>query len=175
MVMTNVRPESDFFFDRFRAIPRHTYVIAGLTFFVLMLGGLATPLGPWYYGLEQPPWKAPDVLFGPAWTVLFILIGFAAIKAWRGSQTSELRLHVGLVFGLNGVLNVLWSVLFFTLERPDWALMEVGILWLSIVSMMAVGRSRSPAVVPALTPYLLWVSYAAALNAAVVRLNGPFG
>jgi tryptophan-rich sensory protein len=75
---------------------------------------------------------------------------------------------------LNGFLNVLWSLLFFALRRPDWALIEVILLWLSILLPILVFlRFARPASLY-LAPYLLWVSFAAFLNLTVVHLNGPF-
>jgi tryptophan-rich sensory protein len=78
-------------------------------------------------------------------------------------------------FALNGLLNVLWSLLFFRLRRPDWALFEVGLLWLSIVLLIALAGRHARRAGWLLLPYLVWVSFAAALNIAIVRLNGPFG
>jgi tryptophan-rich sensory protein len=71
-------------------------------------------------------------------------------------------------------LNVLWSLLFFRLRRPDWALVEVGFLWLSILALMIVLFRYSRLAGLLLLPYLVWVGFAGALNFAVVRLNGPF-
>jgi tryptophan-rich sensory protein len=142
---------------------------------VAALGGLMTELGTWYYGLRQPPWKPPDWLFGPAWTAIFALIAVAGIQAWRDAPDRRAREWLLALFALNAFLNVLWSLLFFRLRRPDWALIEVGFLWLSIVVLIAVlGRWSRPAAW-LLAPYLAWVTFAAALNAAVVRLNAPFG
>jgi tryptophan-rich sensory protein len=72
------------------------------------------------------------------------------------------------------VLNVLWSWLFFRARRPDWALAEVGLLWLSIVLLIVLAARASTSAAWLLAPYLLWVAFAAALNLAVVRLNAPF-
>lgn len=175
MIMTKAKPDDRLLFSLVRDLPRHVIVIIGLVCLVAFLGGLATPLGPWYYGLVQPPWKAPDYLFGPAWTIIFGLVAYAAIKAWGASQTTRDRRRIVLTFGINGLLNVAWSVLFFALQRPDWALMEVGLLWLSIAAMMVAVRPLAPTSAQALVPYLIWVTYAAILNAAVVDLNAPFG
>jgi tryptophan-rich sensory protein len=70
---------------------------------------------------------------------------------------------------------MLWSALYFTLQRPDWALIEVAVLWLSIVALIIVCGRVSRLAGWLLVPYLLWVSFASVLNLAVVRLNGPFG
>jgi tryptophan-rich sensory protein len=85
-----------------------------------------------------------------------------------------LRRNVALLFGLNAVLNILWSALYFKLQRPDWALMEVVFLWLSILALI-VGLWRVSRWASALLlPYLVWVGIAAALNWETVQLNGPF-
>ena len=82
---------------------------------------------------------------------------------------------VAVLFLANGVANLIWSPLFFRLRRPDWALMEVPLLWLSILVPMVLLYPISPASSWLLLPYLVWVSFAAFLNLTIVRLNGPFG
>lgn len=139
------------------------------------LGALMTDLGPWYKGLEEPPWKPPDWLFGPAWTTIFALTAAAGVMGWQRSRDATTRRRIVTTFTVNAVLNVLWSALFFRLQRPDWALAEVVFLWLSIAGMILVlaGTTRLGALL--LVPYLAWVGFAGFLNLAVVRLNGPFG
>jgi tryptophan-rich sensory protein len=145
------------------------------TLAVAGLGMAVTDLGPWYATLKQPEWKPPDVWFGPAWTIIYTLAATAAVKAWlaadhRGDRAATGRLIAA--FALNGVLNVLWSWLFFRARRPDWALAEVVLLWLSIVLLIVLSaRSGSSVAAWLLAPYLLWVTFAAALNLAVLRLN----
>ena len=150
-------------------------IAAASAIFVAVLGGLMTDLGPWYANLKQPPWKPPDWAFGPIWTVIFALTALAGLKALDAAPDRRARRLILAALLLNGVLNILWSLLFFRLRRPDWALVEVGFLWASVALLIVVlGRhSRTAGVL--LVPYLVWVSLAAALNAAVVRLNGPFG
>lgn len=139
------------------------------------LGALSTDLGSWYQGLQQPAWKPPDRLFGPAWTVIYALAALAGVRAWDAAPSRSHRETLLVLFALNGFLNLLWSLLFFRLQRPDWALAEVGFLWVSIVLLMVVLGRYSRAAAALLVPYLIWVSIAATLNFAVVRLNGPFG
>ena len=79
-----------------------------------------------------------------------------------------------MLFALDGLLNLLWSLLFFRLQRPEWALAEIGFLWASIVLLMVV-LGRYPRAAALLAPYLVWVTIAVTLNFAVARLNGPFG
>ncbi|ACK51004.1 TspO and MBR like protein [Methylocella silvestris BL2] len=148
-------------------------LVAGLAgALVLFIGGTITDIGPWYHSLRKPSWQPPDWLFGPAWTVIFILVTLAAAKAWQGAGGRENRHWVLGLFALNGFLNIMWSVFFFRLQRPDWALLEVALLWLSILMLIVFFWRRTQAASLLLTPYLAWVSFAAALNLAVVMLNG---
>ncbi|HTN47880.1 MAG TPA: TspO/MBR family protein [Burkholderiaceae bacterium] len=142
---------------------------------VAMLGGLITDLGNWYYGLRQPPWKPPDWLFGPAWTLIFALAAAAGVTAWHAIESRAQRQWLLVLFALNGFLNVLWSLMFFRLQRPDWAQFEVAFLWLSIAVLIAFVGRHSRRAAWLLMPYLAWVSFAAVVNGAVVSLNAPFG
>ena len=134
------------------------------------LGGAATDIGPWYFGLVKPSWQPPDWLFGPVWTTIYVLTAVAGVRAWRRGNPTERRFFAGAL-ALNLVLNVLWSVIFFTLKRPDLALIEVVPLWLSIALLMLLVRRYSPLSSVLLLPYLLWVGFAAYLNWTIVRLN----
>lgn len=150
-------------------------IAAAAALAVAGLGGLMTDLGPWYQGLVQPPWKPPDWLFGPAWTAIFALAAMAGVIAWRRAPRRVDREWMLALFALNGFLNVLWSLLFFRLHRPDWALFEVLLLWLSILLLIGVLARYARTASLLLLPYLAWVAFAGFLNLATVRLNGPFG
>lgn len=141
---------------------------------VAILGGVMTDLGPWYYSLRQPPWKPPDWLFGPAWTLIFALAAVAGYLGWRRAPDRITRDWMLVLFAANAFLNVLWTLLFFGFKRPDWALAEVGFLWLSIVLLTLFLRRFAPNAAWFLAPYLGWVSFAATVNWAVVQMNGPF-
>jgi len=139
-----------------------------------ILGALVTDLSPWYYGLRKPAWQPPDWLFGPVWTLIFGLAALAGILAWREAWGSADRTRILVLFAVNAALNVGWSWFFFRLHRPDWALVEVGFLWLSIVVLMVALWPMSRAASWLLAPYLVWVTFATVLNFAIVRLNQPF-
>jgi benzodiazapine receptor len=142
---------------------------------VASLGATMTDLGPWYQSLTKPSWQPPDWAFGPAWTVIFALAAISGVIAWRFAETDAQREWIIGLFAINGVLNILWSALFFRFHRPDWALYEVVPLWLSIlVPIIAFSRYAKTASL-LLVPYLAWVSFAALLNYEIVRLNGPLG
>ena len=151
-------------------------IVAGLaTVTVAMAGGLLTEIGPWYRALVKPSWQPPDWLFGPAWTLIFALTAAAGIRAWEASSDAGARRLVVLSFAVNGVLNAAWSLLFFKLRRPDWALAEVALLWLSIAWLIVLCGRRARVAGWLMLPYLAWVSFAAFLNLTIVRLNAPFG
>jgi len=138
---------------------------------VALLGFLATDLEGWYQTLVQPSWQPPEWLFGPIWTSIYAMAALAGVLAWQEARDANERNWILALFALNGFLNVLWSLLFFRLQRPDLALAEIFLLWLSIVALIVGLRSFSKTTTWLLLPYLAWVTFAAALNAAVVRLN----
>jgi translocator protein len=141
---------------------------------VAVAGGLATTTDTWYRRLRVPAWKPPDWAFGPVWAVIFALTTTAGVLAWNGDTDPVARGVLLAAYAVNGVLNIAWSVLFFRFRRPDWALAEVAVLWLSIaVLVLLTGRVSGAAGLMNL-PYLAWVSVAACLNLRIVRLNGPF-
>jgi translocator protein len=145
---------------------------------VAAIGGAATEIGPWYRALKKPPWQPPDWAFGPAWTVIYTLTAAAGVRAWnaatlRHDKAARRRL-IG-AFALNALLNIAWSVLFFSFRRPDWALAEVLLLWLSVALLIVVAGRLERLAGWLLLPYLMWVAFAAWLNQAVFVLNRPFG
>jgi benzodiazapine receptor len=158
-----------------RSVWKPIMVATAVAVTVATVGGLLTDIGPWYQNLRKPSWQPPDWAFGPAWTTIFALAVVSAVLAWRNAADAATQRQVIVLFMLNACLNVLWSALFFALRRPDWALWEVGFLWLAMVLPMIVTWRLSRAASICLLPYLGWVSFAAFLNFTVVRLNAPFG
>ncbi len=141
---------------------------------VAALGGSATDIGPWYFSLHKPSWEPPDWLFPVAWTLIYALTAMAGVIAWRAASSRVLRQRILVFFALNALLNVAWSEIFFKLQRPDWALVEVVPFWLSIVLIFMIAPISSTAS-RLLVPYLVWVAFAAFLNLAIVRLNPGMG
>lgn len=138
---------------------------------VALAGAALTELGPWYYGLRQPSWKPPDWLFGPAWTVIFALAAVAGAEAYERAATPAAQNWVIALSVLNGALNMAWSLLFFKLKRPAWALAEIAPFWLSILALALALGAVSLRAGLFLVPYLIWVAFAAGLNYAIVRMN----
>ncbi len=149
-------------------------VAAGIALLVALAGGLLTTTGPWYHALRRPAWKPPDWAFGPIWTTIFALTVVSAVMAWNADPAPGSRAVLVAAYAVNAVLNIAWSGLFFRLRRPDWALVEVVFLWLSIAVLILVTARVSGTAALLLLPYLVWVGIAAVLNRAIVRLNGPF-
>ena len=146
-------------------------VIAFLVVFAVAgIGGAATDIGPWYFNLVKPAWQPPDWAFGPIWTLIYITTGIAGVRAWRLGDGPQ-RSYFLLALLINCVLNVLWSVLFFKMQRPDVALIEVVVFWLSILPLILLPLRYSPRSSLLMLPYLAWVSVAAYLNLTIVRLN----
>jgi benzodiazapine receptor len=147
---------------------------AACALLVASVGGALTEIGPWYRELVKPSFQPPDWAFGPAWTLIFALCAVAGAQAWMQAPNRRVRTQAMALFAINAVFNIVWSLLFFKLRRPDWALFEVGLLWLSIVALIWFCGRFAPRVRWLLAPYLAWVTFATAVNAGVVRLNGPF-
>ncbi|MER2250728.1 TspO/MBR family protein [Methylorubrum podarium] len=150
--------------------------VAGLVALaVAAAGGIATRTDAWYRRLRVPGWKPPDWAFGPIWTVIFALTTASAVVAWNADPDPAMRTRLVAVFAVNGALNIAWSVIFFRLRRPDWAFVELLLLWLSILAVvLAVGRVSTVSALLNL-PYLAWVSVAGCLNLTILRLNPRFG
>lgn len=158
-----------------RELRRVSATAYGAALVSAIAGGLATQIGPWYYALRKPSYQPPDWLFGPVWTLIYGLTALAAILAWRAARSRAERRWMLALFAANIGLNLGWSVLFFTLRRPDFALAEVALLWLSVLALVIhCGRlHRTSGLL--LLPYLAWVSFASFLNHGIVQLNAPFG
>ncbi len=135
-----------------------------------LLGSLMTTpaLRPWYAGLRKPAWTPPNWLFGPVWTALYVAMAIAAWLVWRqvGLTAAPMKL-----FLLQLLLNVAWSGLFFALRSPGWAFGDIVFLWLAILATSIEFWKVAPLAGLLLVPYLIWVSYAAALNFSIWRLN----
>lgn len=155
-----------------RLLPVLVAAAAAMT--VAGLGALLTDLDDWYRQLAQPAWKPPDWLFGPAWTAIFAMAAAAAVSGWRKAPDQASRRWILALFTINGSLNLLWSLLYFRLRRPDWALIEVALLWLSVLLLIVVLGRYSRTAAWLLLPYLAWITIAGALNWGTVQLNKPF-
>ncbi|HYM03425.1 MAG TPA: TspO/MBR family protein [Stellaceae bacterium] len=150
-----------------------TLVVAVLvTAAAALIGTLATvPSIPgWYAQLAKPWWTPPDALFGPVWTILYLMMAVAAWLVWRAAGWSG-GATAHALYGAQLAFNAAWSVLFFGLHLIGTGLIDIALLWLAIAATIAAFTKHSRAAALLLVPYLLWVSYAATLNFGIWRLN----
>jgi tryptophan-rich sensory protein len=124
----------------------------------------------WYPGLNKPAWTPPDWVFGPVWTLLYLLMAVAAWLVWLRADARAARPALGLFLG-QLVLNAGWSGLFFALHSPGLAFAEILVLWPAIAATLVSFARVSRLAAGLLVPYLLWVTYAAALNGAIWVMN----
>ncbi len=139
------------------------------------LSGFATSRGvaEWYPTLVKPSFNPPAWVFGPVWTVLYIMMGVAAFLVWRnGLDAPGVRIAL-TVFAIQLALNGLWSILFFGMQAPGWALVEIVLLWIAIGATVALFRRVGAPAAALLLPYWGWVSFAVVLNASLWWLNRP--
>ena len=153
---------------------KHIIALIGfllVSFSAAAIGGIATGSAPEFYAsLSRPDWAPPSSVFGPVWTVLYILMAVAAWLVWREKGLAGARVPLTL-FVVQLVLNAIWSWLFFAWQRGSLAQIEIVVLWMMIaLTIIAFWRVR-PIAGMLLLPYLAWVTYAAALTFSLVRRN----
>jgi len=125
----------------------------------------------WYATLQKPSFNPPNWIFAPVWTLLFLLMGIALYLVWSSGVGSKKKRTAILIFAVQLILNVLWSFLFFGLQSPFYAFIEIIILWLVILlTIISFYRISKPAAY-LLLPYILWVSFASVLNFSILILN----
>lgn len=134
-----------------------------------VLGALASLDAPTFYAqLNKPDWAPPAGVFGPVWTVLYCMMGVAVWLVWRNPQANRMAL---ILFGVQLVVNALWSWLFFAWHQGALAFAEVLLLWLLILATIRAFWACSRPAALLLVPYWLWVSFASALTFAVWQAN----
>jgi len=143
-------------------------VFVGLNFATASSGGVFKP-GAWYAALNKPSWTPPNLAFPIVWGLLFAINAWAGWLVWETVGTSS-PLAFGLYVG-SLILNAGWSWLFFGRRRMDLALVNVVLLWLSLVAIMVVFWDLRPFAALLLIPYLTWVTIASALNLRMIQLN----
>ena len=152
-------------------------VLSLLGFFVICFAAAgigswftAQSVGGWYTTIIKPDWTPPNWLFGPVWTLLYVLMAISGWLIWRLRDTFDVRFILG-IFLLQLILNVAWSGLFFGAQRIGAGAVEVVILWLSIAAYMIFSWPVSQTASLLFAPYLIWVGYASALNISIYFLN----
>ena len=142
-------------------------VLAALT------GAFIRP-GEWYERLTKPSWRPPNRLFPPVWSILYVMIAVSGWLVWREAGFSGAAIPL-TVFFLQLALNAAWTPIFFGLHRIDLGLATIVLVWMSIVATIVVFYSVSGVAAYLLVPYLLWVTFAVALNFSIWRHNPSDG
>ena len=125
----------------------------------------------WYAGLAKPSFAPPNGVFAPVWTTLFLLMGIAAFLVWRtASKKNEVRTGL-ILFAVQLLLNLCWSIVFFGLREPGWALAEITVLCLAVLATIIAFSKVSRLAAWLMSPYLVWIAFAAYLNYAIWKLN----
>jgi benzodiazapine receptor len=144
-----------------------------LTFSAALVGSLFTrgAVTDWYATLNRPYFTPPNWLFGPVWTILYLLMAISAFIVWQKSLVNPAVKIALILYLVQLILNALWSVIFFGLKLPMLAFIEIIMLWTAIVfTILAFARVSITAAL-ILVPYILWVSFAAVLNFSIWFLN----
>jgi tryptophan-rich sensory protein len=131
-----------------------------------------TPAIPtWYANINKPSFNPPNWVFAPVWTTLYLLMGIALfLVLLKGLKEKYVKIAV-LVFTFQLVLNSLWSFLFFGLQSPSAAFIEIILLWAAILASIILFFRISKIAGYLLIPYILWVSFASVLNFAIWQIN----
>lgn len=147
-------------------------VFVGICLAVGVVGAAltASAVRDWYPTLNKPAWTPPDWLFGPVWTLLYLMMAVAAWLVWRRAGWPASRTPLTL-FAVQLLLNAAWSGLFFALHSPASAFADILLLWIAIAATIWSFARVSRSAGALLVPYLLWVTYATALNGAIWGLN----
>jgi tryptophan-rich sensory protein len=141
----------------------------------IIVGGIAggitaNEIGGWYTKLLKPTFNPPNYLFGPVWTVLYILMGVSLYMIWRTPPTPA-RTRALVAFGVQLFFNFWWSIVFFSFHALFIAIINIVLMWIAIVYMILLFKKIKPAAAYINLPYLAWVSFATALNIAIWWLN----
>lgn len=147
-------------------------VILGVVALVMLIGGRATlpEIPGWYAGLTKPSWTPTNWLFGPVWTVLYILMAVAAWLIWRRRRQVAVQAALAM-WTVQLALNLAWSLLFFAAHQIELALVDIVLLLCAIAGTILLFWPVRPLAGALLLPYLTWSVYAATLNAGIFALN----
>jgi len=138
------------------------------------VGDQLTVLNDWYMALEQPWFKPPDWAFPIGWTIIYIFVGTSAVLAWQRASCRKLRKWLLIAHLISALINMGWSFVFFTLQRPDWAFAEGIVLWASVAVLTVISSRCDVLAGMLMLVYLTWVTFATAMTWQVAALNGPF-
>jgi tryptophan-rich sensory protein len=140
-----------------------------LCFTAASMGAIFTP-GPWFAQLNKPSWNPPSWIFAPVWMTLYVMMAIAAWLVWRKGGFAFQRMALSL-FLVQWFFNILWSPIFFGLHSPGLALVDMILLWFSVLATLIAFWKATPLAGALLVPYQLWLTFAFIINLTLVRIN----
>ena len=125
-----------------------------------------------WFALANKPWfNPPNWIFAPVWTTLYVLMGIALFLVWKADADKSIKQTAIILFTLQLTLNFFWSIIFFKLQQPGWAFVEIILMWLMILLTILWFGKINAAAAWLLVPYICWVSFASVLNYSIWKLN----
>ncbi len=142
----------------------------------LLVGGISgffttSGVQGWYATANKPSFNPPNWIFAPVWTTLYVLMGIALFLVWKAAGDKAVKQTAIMLFAVQLAFNFFWSLIFFKLQQPGWALVEIAALWLSLLFTIIWFGKISATAAWLLVPYICWVSFASVLNYAIWKLN----
>lgn len=142
----------------------------------LVVGGLsgfftANAIEGWYTTLQKPWFNPPNWIFGPVWTLLYGMMGIAFFLIWKSEAPAGIKRTAVTAYFVQLAFNFAWSLIFFYMEQPGWALVDILLMWIAIFYTIIAFGKISTGAAWILVPYISWVSFATVLNFAIWKLN----
>lgn len=130
-----------------------------------------TEINTWYQDIDKPTWQPPGWVFGPVWTLLYVLMGVAFYLVWKSNAPAKAKRMAITLWVIQLVFNFFWSFIFFRQHQIDWALAEILVLWFFILLTIIYFSRISKLAAWLMVPYISWVSFASLLTYAIYQLN----
>ena len=142
----------------------------------MIIGGISgsftsASINTWYVTLNKPWFNPPNWIFGPVWTLLYLMMGIAFYMIWKSEAVNAVKQTAVILFAAQLLVNFLWSLIFFYLKQPGWAMIDIILMWILIVATIFSFGKISSTAAWLMLPYICWVSFAMILNFYLWKLN----
>ena len=142
----------------------------------MIIGGISgsftsASINTWYVTLNKPWFNPPNWIFGPVWTLLYLMMGIAFYMIWKSEAVNAVKQTAVILFAAQLLINFLWSLIFFYLKQPGWAMLDIILMWILIVATIFSFGKISSTAAWLMLPYICWVSFAMILNFYLWKLN----
>ena len=142
----------------------------------MIIGGISgsftsASINTWYVTLNKPWFNPPNWIFAPVWTLLYIMMGIAFYLIWKTEAVNYVKQTAVILFAAQLLINFLWSLIFFYLKQPGWAMLDIILMWILIIATIFSFGKISSTAAWLMLPYICWVSFAMILNFYLWKLN----